>query len=239
MTNEPYEKVEGSVNKLKSELSERELEIGPMHDRVNLLAPKVYEIKKSEVEGVADKLKQLEKERESVIYMINEVEKRKYEVFMETFNTINNNFKNLFIQTFERDNAELVLLKPEDPFTGGLDVKITRTTKDTKKPVIERLESLSGGEKSVVALLLVFAIHMYKPSAFYILDEVESALDMINVRLVANLVKKLSMNTQFLVVSHNDITISESEAILGVSRSPEGSKIVSLELKDVVLDKGE
>ena len=239
MTNEPYEKVEGSTNKLKSELSEKELQIGPMHDKVNLIAPKVYEHKKNEIEGVADKLKQLEKERESVIYMINEVEKRKFEVFMETFDTINSNFKNLFTQTFEKDYADLILLKPEDPFTGGLDVKITRTVKNSKKPVIERLESLSGGEKSVVALLLVFAIHMHKPSAFYILDEVESALDVINVRLVANLIKKLSTNTQFIVASHNDTTISESEAILGVSRGQEGSKIVSLALDQVVLEKGE
>lgn len=239
MTNEPYEKIEGNVNKLKSELSERELEIGPMHDKVNLLAPKVYEHKKGEIEGVADKLKQLEKEKEAVVYMINEVEKRKYEVFMETFDTINTNFKNLFVQTFERDSAELVLLKPEDPFTGGLDVKITRMVKNSKKPIVERLESLSGGEKSVVALLLVFAIHMYKPSAFYILDEVESALDMINVKLVANLVKKLSKATQFLVVSHNDITISEAEAILGVSRVADGSKIVSLALDQVIMNKGE
>jgi len=239
MTNEPYEKVEGNINKLKSELTEKELEIGPMHDKVNLLAPKVYEHKKNEIEGVADKLKQLEKEKEAVVYMINEVEKRKYEVFMETFETINTNFKNLFVQTFERDSAELVLLKPEDPFNGGLDVKITRMIKNSKKPVIERLESLSGGEKSVVALLLVFAIHMYKPSAFYILDEVESALDMINVKLVANLVKKLSKSTQFLVVSHNDITIAEAEAILGVSRVADGSKIVSLALDQVIMNKGE
>lgn len=240
MTNEPYEKIEGSVNKLKSELSEKELEIGPMHDRVNLLAPKVYEHKKDEIKGVGDKIKQLEKEKDSVINMINEVEKRKYEVFMNTFDTINSNFKNLFIQTFEKDNAELILLKPEDPFTGGLDVKITRSVKSSKKLIIERLESLSGGEKSVVALLLVFAIHMHKPSAFYILDEVESALDIVNVRLVANLIKKLSKNTQFIVASHNDTTISESEAILGVSRGQDGSKIVSLALDQVVLEnKGE
>ncbi|MEM0438199.1 MAG: chromosome segregation SMC family protein [Candidatus Micrarchaeia archaeon] len=224
LTDQPFELVEGSISKLKSDLSVKEGELAAM-GAVNLLAPKMYDEKKQEFDEISDRLFRLEKEREAVVSMIDEVEKRKIVVFMEAFEKVNSNFQALFAQAFGSGRAYLALQKPREPFEGGLDVKLIRN--ESRE---ERIESLSGGEKSVIALLLVFAMHMYKASAFYILDEVESALDKIRSRLVAELIAKLSRKTQFIVVSHNDTVIAAAEAVLGVSRVGGDSRVVSLAL---------
>ncbi len=224
---EEFEFIEGDVVKMEAELRRVQREIEPMEGSINLRALTLYDQKKEEIEEVKLKLEKLENEREAVINMIKEVEKRKYEVFMEAFNKVNESFKNLFKQTFKRGDAELVLMNPEDPFSGGLDVKLNFFG---KRP--ERIEALSGGQKSIIGLLLVFALHMYKPSAFYILDEVEAALDKANSRYVAELVSQLSKQTQFIVVSHNDTVISSAEAVMGVTKGKNGSVIVGLKLKD-------
>ena len=89
---------------------------------------------------------------------------------------------------------------------------------------------MSGGEKSLLTIAFVFALHMYRPSSFYILDEVEAALDKENSKKFANLVKELSAQAQFIVVSHNDNVIPFADVALGVTRTPRGSKILSVKL---------
>jgi len=227
-SDDKFELIEGSITRLKEELNEKEGRLNAMGE-VNMLAPKMYDERKAEIEEVSERLAKLEKEREAVILMIKEVEKRKIVVFMEAFEKVNANFQGLFSQTFSSGKAYLALQKPEEPFSGGLDVKVV--VADDKE---ERIESLSGGEKSIIALLLVFAIHMYKPSAFYILDEVESALDKIRSKLVAELLKKLASKTQFIVVSHNDTIISSADAVFGVSKMNRESKVVGLALNTLI-----
>ena len=223
-TNEEFELIEGNLNKMKAELKEKEAALMSIGN-VNLNAPAMYEERKKEADEMNERLAQLEKERDAVILMINEVEKRKIDVFMEAFEKVNKNFERLFSQTFATGEAHLVLQNPKDPFEGGLDVKLIR-----EQGRQERLEGLSGGEKSTIAILLVFAIHMYHPSAFYILDEIESTLDKIRSGLVADLIKKLSKETQFIVVSHNDTTLSSADAVMGVSKVHGVSQVVSLQL---------
>lgn len=223
-TNEEFELIEGNLNRMKGELKEKEAALAAIVN-VNLNAPAMYDERKKEADEMNEKLTLLEKERDAVIQMINEVDKRKITVFMEAFERVNQNFQMLFSQTFASGKASLALQDQKDPFEGGLDVKIIR--EDGRQ---ERLEGLSGGEKSVIAILLVFAIHMYHPSAFYILDEIESALDKIRSKLVSDLVKKLSQKTQFIVVSHNDVTLSAADAVMGVSKVHGVSQVVSLQL---------
>ncbi len=224
---EDFEFIEEDLHKMERELSQLQNRIAPLEGIVNLRALTIYDQKKAEIEEIKLKLEKLENERESVINMIKEVDKRKLEVFMEAFNKVNESFKNLFKQTFKRGEGELVLLNPEDPFSGGMDVKVNFTG---KRP--ERIEALSGGQKSIIGLLLVFALHMYKPSAFYILDEVEAALDKANSRYVAELVTQLSKHTQFVVVSHNDTVISSADTVMGVTKSKNGSIIVGIKLNE-------
>lgn len=231
-TNEEFELIEGNLNKMKGELKEKEaalLAIG----NVNLNAPVMYAEKKKEADEMNERLTQLEKEREAVILMINEVEKRKVAVFMEAFERVNQNFQHLFSQTFAAGKAHLALQNQNNPFEGGLDVRMIR--EDGKQ---ERLESLSGGEKSIIAILFVFSIHMYRPSAFYILDEIESALDKIRSKLVSELIRKLSQKTQFIVVSHNDVTLSSADAVIGVSKVHGISQVISLQLSKEIMVVG-
>ncbi len=228
-TDEQFELIEGSLNKMKGELKEKEASL-MIIGNVNLNAPAMYDERKKEADDMGEKLDLLEKERDAVILMIGEVEKRKIIVFMEAFEKVNLNFQQLFSQTFAAGKAHLQLQDSKDPFEGGLDVKVIR--EDGRQ---ERLESLSGGEKSIMAILLVFSIHMYHPSAFYILDEIESALDKIRSKLVSELVKKLSQRTQFIVVSHNDVTLSSADAVMGVSKVHGMSQVVSLQLNKPML----
>ncbi|MGC9057644.1 MAG: chromosome segregation protein SMC [Candidatus Micrarchaeia archaeon] len=222
--NEEFELIEGNINKMKNELGEKEMQLQAIGN-VNLLAPQMYDEKKREVEEISKKLEMLDKERESVISMINEVDGRKLSVFMESFEKVSSHFEKLFSQTFTSGSAKLMLQKPSNPFEGGLDIKIVHENGRE-----ERLEGLSGGEKSIITMLFVFAIHMHKPSAFYILDEVESALDKVRSRLIAELLKKLSQHTQFIVVSHNDTVISLADAVIGISKTDNGSQAVSIAL---------
>jgi chromosome segregation protein len=92
------------------------------------------------------------------------------------------------------------------------------------------LESMSGGEKSLLALIFIFSMQMFKAAPFYILDEADAALDKENSRKLADLIKQMSSNTQFIVVTHNDTMLTNSDVALGVTRTEDGSKIVGVQL---------
>ena len=125
---------------------------------------------------------------------------------------------------FKGGEAALILEKPSSPFEGGLHVKVREENRD------KYLDSMSGGEKSLVALMFIFAIQMHKAAPFYILDEADAALDKENSKKLADLIKQLSGNTQFIVVTHNDTVLSHSDVALGVTRTEDGSKIVGVQL---------
>ena len=92
------------------------------------------------------------------------------------------------------------------------------------------IDAMSGGEKTLTALAFLFAIQRYKPAPFYILDEVDAALDKVNTKKVADLIKKMSKKEQFLVITHNDYTIKQGDRVYGVSMENGESKILGLEL---------
>jgi chromosome segregation protein len=118
------------------------------------------------------------------------------------------------------------LENPEKPFEGGVVVKIL----ESKKKRIS-VASLSGGERTLVALAFVFAIQEHEPAAFYLLDEIDAALDKLNSEKVAKLLKEYSQRAQVIIISHNDSIISEADSLYGISMNKDGeSSIVSLKL---------
>ena len=131
---------------------------------------------------------------------------------MKTYNNINENFKEVFHNLSEGE-GELVLENPEDPLSGGLDMKVS--IRDKKH---QRLGSLSGGEKSLTALAFVFAIQRYMPSPFYAFDEVDASLDTMNVERIAQMVQNQSKDTQFIVVSHRKPMIESANRTIGVTQ---------------------
>jgi chromosome segregation protein len=190
---------------------------------VNLRAPELYGQKKKEIDEVKGRVESLTSEKNAVLLMMDEIDAKKRAIFISTFTSVNDNFRKLFGFVFKGEGT-LLLEKPSSPFEGGLHVKVREADRD------KYLDSMSGGEKSLLALMFIFAIQMHKAAPFYILDEADAALDKENSRKLADLIKQLAGNTQFLVVTHNDTVLQNADVALGVTRTDDGSKIVGVQL---------
>ncbi|HUC38634.1 MAG TPA: chromosome segregation SMC family protein [Candidatus Acidoferrum sp.] len=190
---------------------------------VNLKAPEAYAQRKKDVDEARQKLDILEKERSSILSMIGEIESKKLGVFNETFSEVNENFKKLYGSIFD-GSAHLLIDNPADPFNARLQFSIQMGSKSHSE------QELSGGQKSLVMLALIFAIQMRKPMSFYIFDEIDVALDKENSKKLSKLIKELSKNSQFIVVSHNDSLITMAEAAIGVAMQEGQSRAVGIEV---------
>ncbi len=190
---------------------------------VNLRAPELFEQKKTEIDDIKNRVKSLGDEKGAVMGMMDEIEAKKRNIFLSTFSAVNDHFKRLFSYAFPGEGT-MVLEQPSSPFDGGLLVKVSDNGKN------KYLDSMSGGEKSLLALMFIFSIQMHKSAPFYILDEADAALDKENSKKLSDLIKRLSANTQFIVVTHNDVVLSHADVALGVTRTDDGSKMVGVEL---------
>lgn len=220
------EAIKAGVEAMEREAQEISLKITQLGN-VNMQAPETYEAKKREVDETTSKMGTLETEKQAVMKMIGEIDSKKFMIFNETFEAVNKNFGKLYNHIFP-EKAEIELENPNDPFNSGLHVKIT----DGK--VSKRELSLSGGQKSLVMLMLLFAIHMYRPASLYIFDEVDSALDKENSKKLSHLIKELSRNSQFIVVSHNDSLIVNADTAIGVAKSDNESRAVGLQISNLM-----
>lgn len=190
---------------------------------VNLKAPEMYEQKKKDIDEIKGRVSSLDSEKNAVMHMMDEIEAKKRAIFLSTFTAVNDNFKKLFGYVFSGEGT-MLLEQPSSPFESGLQVKVREEGRD------KYLDSMSGGEKSLLALIFIFAIQMHKAAPFYILDEADAALDKENSRKLADLLKQLSRTTQFIVVTHNDTILSSADVALGVTKTEDGSKIVGVQL---------
>lgn len=208
-------KVEGEVaeelDQLKQRLRRVEQGIEALGG-VNFRALEEYDAqsqRKGELEG---EVQRLNLQREELLKLVEEITGKKKEGLMKVFGEINANFARVFAKLSDGGIAELRLENPERPFEGGL---IIRAQPKGKK--VNRLESLSGGEKSLTALALIFAVQEYAPSPFYVLDEVDMFLDGVNAEKVAQLVRASSRQAQFLMVSLRKVTLKEADHVYGVT----------------------
>jgi chromosome segregation protein len=191
---------------------------------VNLKAPEMFDLKSSEVVSAREKLMMLEGEKGSITGMIDEIDSKKLSIFMQTLEQVNRNFGKLYSAVFE-GTASLELSDPKTPFDSGLLVKIK-----PKNGKTTGIELMSGGQKSMIALVLVFAIQMRNPMALYIFDEIDAALDKDNSKKLSGLIKQLSSSSQFIVISHNDEMIISSDIAIGVVSSERISKAFGIEV---------
>ena len=145
---------------------------------------------------------------------------------MKTFEQLNSKFKEIFINISIKGEAYLLLENKEKPLEAGVDINV----KISHNKLLD-IRSLSGGEKTLAALAFIFAIQEHQPGSFYLLDEVDAALDKRNSEKWSHLIRKYSEKAQYIMVSHNDSIISEANTIYGVSMKEDGvSKIVSLKI---------
>jgi len=168
----------------------------------------------------------LENEKEEILKIIAQIDRKKKKTFIHTLGQINNLFSRNFSQLSEKG---IVMLEPQDKkeiFNAGLSVIVK-----VGAGKYFDITSLSGGEQTLVALSLIFAIQEFRPYHFYIFDEIDAALDRRNSEKLAYLLKKHMRDGQYLMITHNDSIISESSNILyGVSMQEGVSKILSLEI---------
>jgi chromosome segregation protein len=193
---------------------------------VNMKALELFERVYAEFEKLVSKRDVLVAEKEQIHVMINEIETRKKELFMLVFNRLNENFQRIFRTLVTKGEAYIELENPDQPFEGGANIKVKLS--GTK---FMDIRSLSGGEKTMTAMAFIFAIQENDPASFYVLDEVDAALDKHNSEKLAKLVEVYSKKAQYVVISHNDGMIGAAHTVYGVSMDADGiSKVVSLKL---------
>ncbi|MCX6741941.1 MAG: chromosome segregation SMC family protein [Candidatus Pacearchaeota archaeon] len=191
---------------------------------VNLRALEIYDKIKAEYEEIDTRVQKLEQEKGEIVKIIEEIDKRKKKSFMQTFTAINDTFNQNYSMLSKKGwAASLILENQEDPFAGGMNMEI----KLGKGKYMDS-ELLSGGEKVIVALALIFAIQKYKPYHFYIFDEIDAALDKVNSEVLANLIKQNLKNSQYLMITHNDVMISNAEVLYGTSMQEGITRVFSM-----------
>ncbi|HTK68977.1 MAG TPA: chromosome segregation protein SMC [Candidatus Eisenbacteria bacterium] len=200
-------------------LQEKLRSIGP----VNLLAVQDYEERRQRLGFLNGQRKDLEDARQQLLEAIEKINATASELFLKTFEQVNKNFVQVFTTLFQGGEAALVLTG-EDPLEAEIEI-LARPR--GKKP--QSLSLLSGGEKALTAIALLFAIYLEKPSPFCILDEVDAPLDDANIDRFVALLRDFSAKTQFIVVTHNKKTMEVADALYGVTMQEPGvSKLVSV-----------
>jgi len=221
------EPVEISIDELNAKIQRLDKRMQELGD-VNMRAIVSYEEKAARKAELDTQIQTLSTERRSILDKMNGFEQQKKEAFMTTFTAINENFKDIYHQLSEGE-GKLILENEKDPLSAGMTIEAKPRDKTTNN----KLGALSGGEKALTALALVFSIQKYLPAPFYALDEVDASLDTMNVERIADMVKKQSGNTQFLVVSHRRPMIEAANRTIGVTQKEKGkTKVTGVKLRD-------
>lgn len=192
---------------------------------VNQRAVEDYESMKLVYDDLRKKVEKIEEERDTVLKMAEKIENKRKETFMKAFNGVNENFKKIF-KDLNGGEANLELEDPTD-IRSGLIIKARPKGKRALN-----IDSMSGGEKTITALAFLFGVQMYKPAPFYVLDEVDAALDKVNSKKIGKLLRKQSENAQFIVITHNDETVRSADHVYGVSMEDGISKVLAIKLPE-------
>ncbi|MCM8784081.1 MAG: chromosome segregation protein SMC [Candidatus Omnitrophica bacterium] len=208
-----------------SSLQDKLLSLGP----VNLIAIEEFGQLQERHSFLLNQQSDLLKAKESLHEAINRINHTAKEMFIDTFQKIGVNFKEIFRLLFGGGNSQLFLLEPENVLESGIEIIAQPPGKK-----LQNINLLSGGEKALTAVALLFAIFKVKPSPFCILDEVDAPLDESNIDRFRMLMKEFSKTSQFIVITHNKKTIAVADVMYGVTMEESGvSKLVSVKFSDV------
>ena len=219
------ELVEGDPEQLRAELRAVATDIerlGP----INMLAVEEHEEESKRLEFLIAQRDDLVRARDDLEAAIRQINKTARELFLETFERIRQNFANTFQALFEGGTCDIWLADPDDPLESPIEISASPRGKRT-----QRIHLLSGGERALTALSLLFAIYLVKPSPFCVLDEVDAPLDEANVGRFIAMLQKFKADTQFIVITHNPRTIEAADWIYGVTMEEPGvSTIVGVRI---------
>lgn len=196
---------------------------------VNVAAVEEYKEVAERYEFMKEQIGDVEKSRDELRKLISELTQKMQELFLQRFEKIRHHFSETFRSLFGGGSAELTLSQPEDVLTSGIEIAVQPPGK-----IVAHLESLSGGEKALVAIALYFAIMKVNPPPFCVLDEIEAALDDVNVDRFAGYLRGMNQNTQFIVITHRRGTMEEADVLYGVTMQDEGvSKLLELRASEL------
>lgn len=226
---EEGEAVEGDPDVLQQELRELVIaldRLGP----VNMLAVEEHEEESKRLDFLTTQRDDLVTARNDLRNAIREINKTATELFQSTFGAIRENFRSTFQRLFEGGEADLWLQDPDDPLESPVEIHASPRGKKT-----QRIDLLSGGERALTALSLLFGIYLVKPSPFCVLDEVDAPLDENNIGRFIKLLQDFKAQTQFVVITHNPRTIEAADWIYGVTMEEPGvSTIVGVRLEEAL-----
>ncbi len=214
--------VDEKLHTLENFIKKTEMELQQI-GLVNMKAIDEYEKFKTEFDEYKKKYEKILEEKKAVLEMIEQIEAKRREVFNKTLNEIANEFNSIFAKM--TNGTSSLKLENQIDLESGLIIEASPHGKR-----LLNIDSMSGGEKTLTALAFMFAVQRYKPAPFYVFDEVDAALDKENSKIVAELIKKLSRDEQFIVITHNDQTIKSGDRVYGVTMENGESKIIGLEL---------
>ncbi len=200
------------LEQLQKQIRNNEKRLEAM-EPVNMLALEEYEQTEARLQELSEKLNTIKAERTELLLRIEKFTTLRFRAFKEAFDAVNENFQSIFAELSDGDGY-LQLDDEEDPFNGGL----TLVAHPKGKPV-QRLSSMSGGEKSLTALSFIFSLQRYRPSPFYAFDEVDMFLDGANVARLSQMIKKQAQYAQFIVVSLRRPMIEASQRTIGVTQA--------------------
>ena len=222
----PYKEARTKVNSLKRKLKE----IGI----VNLTAPEEYEKVSERYNFLINQVEDLKEAENTLLKIIDEMDKVMIKEFNQSFKIINENFKTTFKELFKGGEACLKLTEPNNMLETGIDIIASPPGKK-----LNGISALSGGEKTLTAISLLFAIIKSKPAPFCILDEIEAALDDANVDTFGKYITKLKNKSQFILITHKKKTMEYVDVLYGITMQESGvSKLVSVKLEDIEKTKG-
>ncbi|MFZ5803008.1 MAG: hypothetical protein ACOY3K_07880, partial [Candidatus Omnitrophota bacterium] len=215
-----------AMEELVAQLKEKVQSMGT----VNLLAIEEYEELKQRYDFLAAQKQDLENAREQLLEAIRKINRTTKTLFEETFRNVQNYFKEYFQTLFRGGEARLVLVDETNPLESGIDIIVRPPGKK-----LQHISLLSGGEKAMTAIALLFALFRIKPSPFCMLDEVDAPLDEANIDRFLTVLRTFLETTQFIIITHNRKTIAMGDSLYGVTMEEAGvSKIVSVKVRTEV-----
>jgi chromosome segregation protein len=204
-----------------AELKERLRKFGA----VNLLALEEYEVAAEREKFLSAQLTDLTTAKNDLRSTISKINKTARQLFSDTFAKVQENFSNLFVELFAGGEAHINLIDPEDPLESDVEI-IARPGGKKLLPIT----MLSGGERALTAISLLFSLYLVKPSPFCILDEIDAPLDDANCQRFLKIIKSFSKQTQFIIITHNKITMEASDNLYGITMERPGvSKLVAVQ----------
>lgn len=202
---------------LENELSEIRKQIQALGPNINHMAVDDFKEAKDRYDFYVGQLDDLNKAKADLEKVLSEIQGKSEQLFLETYKKISDNFQEMFKRLFNGGRAEITLQDPENVLTSGIDI----FAQPPGKKLIS-LSLLSGGERSMTAVALLFATYMVKPSPFCILDEIDAALDDKNIGYFLSVLEDFGKTSQFIIITHNKHTVLGSNSLLGVTQMEAG-----------------